>query len=145
MNVLVDTSVWSLGFGRKGAQRNPHEQQVVLELKELVREGRAFMIGLVRQELLSGIRNKEQFERLKTKLREFPDLSTEMVDHEAAAKASNECRARGIVVSVVDILLFAVASRHGMLIFSTDPDFASYARVLPLKLHLPRDFTAEAD
>ena len=145
MNVLVDTSVWSLGFRRKAAQLNPREQQVVSELKELVREGRAYMIGLVRQELLSGIRNREQFERLKTKLREFPDVPAEMADHEAAAKASNDCRAGGIVVSVIDILLYAIASRHGMLIFSTDPDFATYARVLSLKLHKPRNFTTEAD
>jgi hypothetical protein len=28
--------------------------------------------------------------------------------------------------------------KRGWAIFSTDPDFAAYARVLPIKLHQPR-------
>src|ERR1700674_3631361 len=74
------------------------------ELSELVREGRARLIGLVRQELLSGIKTTEHFEKLRLHLRSFPDESIDTSDHEEAAKAGNRCRGKGIVVSIVDIL-----------------------------------------
>jgi len=47
-------------------------------------------------------------------------------------------RAKGIVVSIVDILLCAVAMKREWAVFTTDPDFLSYAKVLPLTLHTPR-------
>jgi predicted nucleic acid-binding protein len=57
---------------------------------------------------------------------------------EAAAKASNECRARGMAVSVSGMLICAIALSRGWPIFTTDPDFKNYARVLAIKLHAPR-------
>ena len=55
MNVLVDTSVWSLALRRKRETLGDNERVLVRELSELIREGRAKVVGLVRQELLSGI------------------------------------------------------------------------------------------
>ena len=138
MNAIVDTSVWSLALRRKPQQLNSAEQAVVGELTQLVKEGRARIIGVVRQEILSGIRNSPQYERLRTNLRAFPDESIQTSDHESAAKASNDCRSRGITVSLVDILICSLAIGRGWSIFSTDPDFKNYARVLPIKLHSPR-------
>jgi hypothetical protein len=43
-----------------------------MELSELIREGRAKVIGLVRQELLSWIKSTEQYEKTKALLRAFP-------------------------------------------------------------------------
>ncbi len=53
MKVLVDSSVWSLALRR----REPEPTAMVRELRELIVEGRANLIGSVRQEILSGIRN----------------------------------------------------------------------------------------
>jgi len=142
MNVLIDTSVWSLTMRRKPKSLSAVEQSLVEEFQELVREGRVCLIGLVRQELLSGIKNSAQFEKLKAALRTFSDERVDTEDHEAAAKASNDCRSKGITVSVVDILICAVALRRDLLIFTTDPDFKIYARVLPLKFHSPRNLNA---
>ena len=60
MNVLIDTSVWSLALRRKHETLAGNERLLVMELSELIREGRAKVIGLVRQELLSGIKSNEQ-------------------------------------------------------------------------------------
>jgi predicted nucleic acid-binding protein len=139
MKVLVDTSVWSLALRRKAQDLNQQEGLRVAELTELVREGRAGMLGLIRQELLSGIKTNAQFEELRKTLRAFPDEPVGVEDHEAAAKAGNACRAKGIAVSVVDILICAVALRRGMAVFATDPDFGHYARELNLKLHSLRE------
>jgi predicted nucleic acid-binding protein len=138
MNVLVDTSVLSLALRRKAQNLNTGERFLVDELQELIREGRARLLGLVRQEILSGVRTDAQFEKLRTTLRAFPDEPVHTPDYEEAARKSNECRARGIAPSLVDILICSVALERSLLIFTTDPDFKNYARVLPLRLHTPR-------
>ena len=138
MNVLVDTSIWSLALRRKPRDLNPAERAAVAELTNLIKEGRARIIGLVRQELLAGIRTSNQYEKLRGVLRSFPDEPAATSDYEAAAKASNECRARGVAVSVSDILICAIAIARDWSIFAADPDFKSYAKILPLKLHTPR-------
>ena len=138
MNVLIDTSVWSLALRRKNESLKTNERFLVAELSELIREGRARMIGFVRQELLSGIKATEQYEKLRLHLRSFPDEVVDTSDYEEAAKAGNRCRAKGVVVSIVDILLCAVANKRLWTIFTTDPDFSNYAKVLPLRIHAPR-------
>jgi predicted nucleic acid-binding protein len=138
VNALVDTSVWSLALRRKNEDLNAVEKATVVELTELVREGRARIIGLVRQELLSGIRNPAQYEKIRASLRTFRDEMIDTSDHEAAAKANNDCRAQGVVVTTVDVLLCAIASSRGWSIFTTDFDFKNYANILPIKLHVVR-------
>ena len=138
MNILVDTSVWSLALRRKKESLSANEKSLVAELSELIREGRARVIGLVRQELLSGIKTTEQYEKLRIYLRAFPDEVIDTLDYEEAAKAGNRCRAKGMVVSIVDILLCAAAIRRGWAILTTDPDFSNYAKVLPLSIHALR-------
>lgn len=138
MKALVDTSVWSLALRRKSDVLNSAEKSAVSELTELIHEGRCGIVGLIRQELLSGIRTIEQYEKLRTHLRSFPDEPVDTQDYEEAAKAGNQCRAKGIVVSVVDALLCAVAMKRRWTVFTTDPDFKNYATVLPLRLHTLR-------
>ncbi|MGC0771726.1 MAG: PIN domain-containing protein [Candidatus Acidiferrum sp.] len=138
MNVLVDTSVWSLAFRRKAEDLSAGEKIIVAELSELVKEGRARIFGLVRQELLSGIRSAAQYEKLRSALRSFPDEMVDTSDYESAAKASNECRAKGLVVSIDDILICEMAISRDWFFFTTDPDFDHYTKVLPIKLHKPR-------
>jgi predicted nucleic acid-binding protein len=138
VKTLVDTSVWSLALRRKSEVLNSAEKSVVSELTELIKEGGAAILGLIRQELLSGIRTAEQYNRLREHLRSFPDEPVDTADYEEAAKAGNLCRTKGIVVSVVDALLCAVAMKRGWTIFTTDPDFKNYATVLALKIHRPR-------
>ena len=138
MNVLIDTSVWSLALRRNAGQLSSAEKLVVAELSELIREGRARMVGPVRQELLSGIRTEGQYEKLRVHLSSFPDERIETSDYEEAARASNQYRAKGIVVSIVDIFLCAVAIERGWAIFASDPNFIRYAKVLPITLHFAR-------
>lgn len=135
MNVLVDTSVWSLAFRRKPEDLNAVEQSLVQELRQLVQEDRVQLLGLVRQEVLSGIKSHHQFEKLRLVLHPFPDEPLTTEDYERAAEASNRCRAKGIAMSAVDALLCAVALHKDLLIFTTDPDFKHYSLVLSLKLH----------
>lgn len=142
MSVLVDTTVWSLALRRR--RRGPsatdggrEEASVVAELTALVRDGRARLIGPVRQELLSGLKHEEQFVRLREKLRAFPDETLRRDDFEEAAAMGNRCRAAGVQGSTVDFLLCAVAARRRFTLFTTDVDFVHFDRVLGLALHRP--------
>lgn len=138
MNTLVDTSIWSLALRRRTQDLSSAEKLLVGELAELVKEGRARLLGVIRQELLSGIRTPEQYERLRLTLRSFPDETLDTPDYEAAARSSNECRAKGIAVSVVDAMICAISATRDWPIFTSDPDVRNYASVLRIKLHVPR-------
>ena len=135
MNLLVDTPVWSLALRRKPADLSPREERITQALAEAIREGRAQLIGVVRQELLSGIREEERFKKLRDYLRAFDEPALEMGDYEEAAEMHNRCRARGIAGSTIDFLICAVASRRKWQVFTTDQDFERYGRVLGLKLY----------
>jgi len=135
MMVLVDTSVWSLALRRRQADLNPGEQGLRTALQELVQDGRAQIVGPVRQELLSGIRAEESFRKVRDALRAFDEPQLRMQDYEEAARINNICRARGIAGSAIDFLICAVAYLRGWEVFTTDRDFARYSKVLPLRLY----------
>ena len=101
---------------------------------ELVRQKRARMIGPVRQELLSGLREMPQYERLRDYLRAFPDEALTTEDYEQAALFFNACRATGIQGSNTDFLICAVANRLQLLIYTFDQDFRQYSLHLPVRL-----------
>jgi predicted nucleic acid-binding protein len=135
MMVLVDTSVWSLALRRKPGDLNARERDISEALAELIREGRAQIAGVIRQELLSGIREAERFEKLRNYLRAFDEPLLEIADYEAAAEAHNRCRSRGIAGSAIDFLICAVALRREWQVFTGDGDFEEYRRVLAVRLY----------
>jgi predicted nucleic acid-binding protein len=134
MNVIVDTSVWSLALRRR---RSPTAAEA-LELAELIREGRAGVLGPIRQELLSGIPDQRQFETLRDYLRAFPDVPLASDDYEEAAAFFNRCRVKGVQGSNTDFLICAAAARRKLGILTTDADFVHFAKLLPIQLHAPR-------
>jgi predicted nucleic acid-binding protein len=136
VNVLVDTSVWSIAFRR--TKPSEAESGMVSELRELVREGRARVIGPIRQELLSGVADSSKFERLREALSAFPDEPIDTRDYERAAEFANRCRSRGVQGSSVDMLICAVAFGRRQAIYTADKDFDRYAPILELTLHEPR-------
>ena len=136
MNLLVDTPVWSLALRRKADDLSPGEERITQALADAIRDGRAQLIGVVRQELLSGIREEQRFKKLRDYLRAFDEPALEMGDYEEAAEMHNRCRARGIAGSTIDFLICAVASRRKWQVFTTDQDFERYGRVLGLKLYV---------
>ena len=135
MDVLVDTSVWSLDLRRRTRQLSGRQLAVQRELADLVQEGRAAIIGPIRQELLSGIAEDTAFERLRERLRPFDDLRLTAEDYEDAARFNNRCRRAGVAGSAIDLLICAAAARRDLPVFTTDADFQRYAAVVPVQLH----------
>ena len=87
MTVLVDTPVWSLALRRRQGDLNVREQGLTRALEELVREGRAQIMGAIRQELLSGIREEEHFH----KLRDYLGLSKNLALRFSTMKKRHTC------------------------------------------------------
>lgn len=130
MKVLVDTSVWSLVLRRQNIPAHP----VTVVFRELIEDGRVELLGAVRQEILSGLRETNQFNRLRAYLKAFPDVALTQEDYETAAEFFNRCRQAGIQGSQADFLICAVAVRRQWQILTTDQDFMHYQRQLPLQL-----------
>jgi predicted nucleic acid-binding protein len=141
VKILIDTSIWSLALRRSGALSRK-DQSLVHELTELIGEVRVVMIGPIRQELLSGITIKSQFDTLKEKLWAFEDIPLTREDYERAAEFYNTCRKSGIQGSQIDLLICAVAAGREIPIFTTDNDFLLYAKYLTISLHHPADETS---
>lgn len=130
--VLVDTPVWSLLLRRPAS---PDSDPCKREIEALIERDSVVLIGPIRQEVLSGIRDPHHFETIREKLRSFGEGQIQAVDYETAASYYNICRAKGIQGSHVDFLLCAWAVRNRCAIFTTDQDFPLYSRHLPIKLH----------
>ena len=138
MKILVDTSVWSLALRANPKRLTPEQNLLKEEITELILEGRVEIIGPIRQELLSGIRDHAEFQRLREELRLFDDAVPTREDHEEAARMFNQCRAAGITGSPVDLLICAIAVRREWQVFTLDKDFHRYSRHIPLVLFAPR-------
>jgi len=131
MRVLVDTSVWSLALRRA----QPSDRTDSAELHRLIRDHLVEIIGPIRQEILSGIREPSQFEQLERFLAAFPDAPVLTGDYVMAAKFFKLCRSKGIQGSNTDFLICAVAARSDFMVFTADHDFGLYAVCLPVTLH----------
>jgi hypothetical protein len=129
MKVLVDTCVWSQALRHKDP-----DSELIAKLQDLINDGRVSIIGLIRQEILSGISNAEQFNKLKDILASFEDIPLGTEHFERAAEFSNVCRKKGIQGSTVDFLICAVANLENLEIFTTDTDFENYSKFLPISL-----------
>jgi predicted nucleic acid-binding protein len=129
VNVLIDTAIWSLVLRRQSPN-----QQLAGEVRQLVAENRAAIIGPIRQEVLSGIPNESQFKQLRSKLQAFADIPLITQHFELAAELSNLCRSKGIIGSHIDFLICAVSKHDKLAIFTTDHDFRHYSKAIGLAL-----------
>lgn len=134
MNVLIDTTIWSLALRRQATDLGAEEARLVARWAELVQNGQAILIGPIRQEVLSGIRDARVFARLQQHLNGFRHATIRPRDYDDAATLYNACRAHGVAATSIDMLICAVAIRLNLPLFTTDADFARYARWIDLRL-----------
>ena len=130
-NVIVDTSVFSLGFRRI----KPMDSPLTRELAYLIRTSTAIMLGPIRMELLTGIQDEAKFIALRERLHYFEDFPITSHDYESAAKIHNICRKHGIQGSLADFIICAVAINNDFEILTTDNDFELFAKHLPIEFH----------
>lgn len=127
--ILIDTCIWSEVFRRK----NP-DKEIQNKMKKLILNLNVIMIGPVRQELLSGIKDESKFAYLQKILSVFQDEPIISEDYILAAKLCNKCRQHGIQGSQIDFLICALSIRLDVEIYTVDIDFQNYSKFIPIKL-----------
>jgi predicted nucleic acid-binding protein len=131
VNVLVDTSVWSLAMRRSATAAAP---QVALLDRCLERQDVIVTTGLVVQELLQGFYGPKQRTRILKEFRVLPLIMPDLEDHVEAADLRNHCRRHGVQVGTIDALLARLAIRYGLALLTSDRDFEAMAKHVPLSL-----------
>ena len=130
MNLVVDTSVWSLVLRRPRVEET---NRYVRAFRAHIEGGDGvFLIGSILQELLDGIRDKKDFDRLKNLLRPVPLVILGRGTFVAAAELRQRCRSKGIKVGPVDCLIAAACIQEGYPLLTADRDFAHMARYCDL-------------
>lgn len=129
MKVLVDTCIWS-----KVLRRSLQTPELDSLLEKIISEGRLAMIGPIRQELLAGIKDRQQFARLSGYLNAFPDEVLVQRDYERAALCFNKCRSKAAQGSHIDFLICSVAIGNQWSILTDDPDFTMYSKHVSINL-----------
>lgn len=129
--VLVDTSVW-IDFLRQGASP---ESRV---LEQLIKTEQDIAIcGLIRQEILQGIRDDLTLRRVRGLLNETFYLRLEEPDSfDEAAEIYRKIRRHGHNLrSPADCLIASLAIRFRISLLHRDRDFITIARFTDLALH----------
>ena len=135
MDVVLDTSVLSLFLRRNRNDLSKEQLVVVHEVERLVKTGREVITGPVKQEILSGLRNENAFDRILEGLHSLRPASVVDEDFVNAARFYNACRDKGVTSSPSDVLICAIATRLNATVFSMDKDFDFYQSILPVNLH----------
>ena len=134
MKVLVDTDVWSEAFRKKSGKKSDHFDELI----SLIEENRVQLIGVIRMEILCGIRNLEVFEKIENRLLAFPDRPLDSEIFVMAAKFYNLCRSKGIQGSNNDFVVCACSVLWKNPILSKDQDYRHYQKYLPIEFLEPR-------
>jgi predicted nucleic acid-binding protein len=131
--IACDTSALS-----QFLRRSPDAQNdVALKVEKLIDSNELALFGIVRQELLSGVKLPAHFERIDLTTQALPLFFADDEDHTTAARFFNTCRARGIQGSPIDFLICAMAVKRKFRIYTTDPDFELYEPIIPIELYRP--------
>lgn len=132
--ILLDTSVISAVLRRR--RKGEREQALAARVAALLQSDERIAIpGIVLQELLSGIADARQHDRVLSGVREsFPVVLAAEGDHLKAADLVNAAAAKGVALSTPDALIAAQALNRRARLFSSNGDFEELAGLAGLKL-----------
>jgi predicted nucleic acid-binding protein len=132
--ILLDTSVVSAVLRRK--RKGPAEEQTATQLAALLQTDEPIALpGIVLQELLSGLADRKQHERVLRAIQDsFPVLLATEGDHLKAADVFSACVAAGVSISTPDALIAAQTLNRRARLFTTDADFRRLPAAIGLRL-----------
>jgi predicted nucleic acid-binding protein len=132
--ILLDTSVLSAVLRRR--RKGEAEEALAARVTALLDgEEQIAIPGIVFQEILSGIAEQKQGERVLAAIREsFPVLLATEGDHLKAADLANLAARRGLALSTPDALIAAQAYNRRAHLFTTDGDFPKLAAWAGLRM-----------
>jgi predicted nucleic acid-binding protein len=132
--ILLDTSVVSAVLRRR--RRGPGEEATARKVASLLASDEEVALpGIVFQEVLSGVAERAQQEKVLASLRaSFPITLATEGDHLMAADLATQASRRGIALSTPDALIAAQAINRRAVLFTLDQDFDALTALARLKL-----------
>jgi predicted nucleic acid-binding protein len=132
--IVLDTSVLSAVLRRR--KKGDVEEALAARVTSLLDSEEPVSVpGIVLQELLSGIAEQKQGERVLAAIRQsFPVVLATEGDHLKAADLTNLAARNGLALSTPDALIAAQAFNRRASLFTTDGDFPKVAALAGLKL-----------
>lgn len=126
--VLADTTVW-IDF-LKG-----RDTKEVKKLEELLSQDTdVFITGLIVQEILTGIKEKKDRDKVRKELEHFIVIRPTLETHVHAAEIFDVCRKKGYTIrSIVDCLIASLTIEYDLTLLEKDKDYEFISKVLPLK------------
>jgi predicted nucleic acid-binding protein len=133
--IVLDTSVLSAVLRRR--RRGQVEDALAPRVAALLNsEEQVSVPGIVLQELLSGMAEQKQGERVLAAIRQsFPVVLATEGDHLKAADLATLAAGKGLALSTPDALIAAQAFNRRARLFTTDGDFTRLAAIAGLKLY----------
>ena len=131
MKFLIDTSVWSESLRRKKSSIDSAE---TILSKLILNEYEIVIVGIVLQEILSGITDKKLFAEINTILADFPYIETTKQDYIFAAELRNLLKIKGVTAGSFDFLIASLAIRNDLTLVTLDQDFTYIAKHTDLKI-----------
>ena len=131
IKLLIDTSVWSEALRRKEKSINSSETLVrrIIENNDEI-----IIVGIILQEILSGITNEKLFLEILNILNDFSYVEITKEDYIHAAELRNKCKQRGITAGSFDFLIASVAIRNKLMLVTYDNDFKNISKYTELKI-----------
>jgi len=113
----------------------PPDLPEVVALKAALAGGDAVVTtGIVLLELLRGFVPDRAQRMVRADLGVIEHVEPRWSDYEDAATLSNICRRHGVQLASVDALIAQLAIAHELTLLTTDRDFVSAARHIPLRV-----------
>ena len=131
IRLLIDTTVWSEALRRKEKSLNSSEtlvRRIIENNDEIV------IVGIILQEILSGITNKKLFSEIESILNDFSYIEIIKEDYIRAAELRNKCKEKGITAGSFDFLIASVAIRNKLTLVTYDKDFINICKYTELKI-----------
>lgn len=131
IRLLIDTSVWSEALRRKETSFTSSEtlvRRIIENNDEIV------IVGIILQEILSGITDKKLFSEIATILSDFSYIDITKEDYIYAAELRNRCTRKGIHAGSFDFLIASAAIKHKLTLVTYDKDFINISKYTELKL-----------
>jgi predicted nucleic acid-binding protein len=125
---LVDTSAWIL------ALRKDYLPAVKDRIDQLLGENTVLTTGIVRLELLGGIKTEDEFRRLKNRLDALDGIMSDDSLWDKACELSFQLRRKGCTVPCTDILIATCALNAESTLVHADAHFDLMAGHLGLKV-----------
>lgn len=114
--ILIDTCAW-IDFFK--SQTGELGNQVF----ELIETNQAAITGVVIAELLQGIKNEKESQRLQLLLGAIHYLKTEDNDWINAGQLARQLRTKGLTLPLTDILIATIAQRYKVSVLTIDKHF----------------------